>query len=80
MPIVHLSDRALVRVSGPDAEHFLHNIITADISERQADVAKPSALLTPQGKMAGDDRSELRQQEPAHDHRGDAAHHAGDTQ
>ena len=54
MPTIHLSDRALVRVSGPDAEHFLQNIITADISALQADVAKPSALLTPQGKIMFD--------------------------
>ena len=54
MPTIHLSDRALVRVSGPDAEHFLQNIITADISALPADVAKPSALLTPQGKIMFD--------------------------
>ena len=54
MPTVHLSDRALIRVDGPDAEHFLQNIITADIDGLQHDVAKPAALLTPQGKILFD--------------------------
>ncbi len=54
MPIVRLDDRAVVSVSGPDAEHFLQNIITADLAALRDDEAKPSALLTPQGKILFD--------------------------
>ncbi|TIV36765.1 MAG: folate-binding protein, partial [Mesorhizobium sp.] len=28
MPFTQLNDRALITVSGPDAEHFLQNILT----------------------------------------------------
>jgi folate-binding protein YgfZ len=54
MPSVSLPDRAVLRVAGPDAEHFLQNIITADLSDLPAGAAKPSALLTPQGKILFD--------------------------
>ncbi len=49
-----LTDRTLVRVNGPDAEHLLQNIVTADLDALQAGEAKPSALLTPQGKILFD--------------------------
>jgi len=54
MPIARLDDRALISVSGPDAEHFLQNIVTADLDALKAGEAKPSALLTPQGKILFD--------------------------
>ena len=54
MPTARLDDRAIVSVSGPDAEHFLQNIVTADLDALQAGEAKPSALLTPQGKILFD--------------------------
>ncbi len=54
MPTAHLHDRAIVSVSGPDAEHFLQNIVTADLDTLAAGEAKPSALLTPQGKILFD--------------------------
>jgi folate-binding protein YgfZ len=54
MPSVSLPDRAVLRVAGPDAEHFLQNIVTADLSDLPAYAAKPSALLTPQGKILFD--------------------------
>lgn len=54
MPTAHLHDRAIVSVSGPDAEHFLQNIITADLDTLKPDEAKPSALLAPQGKILFD--------------------------
>jgi tRNA-modifying protein YgfZ len=54
MPTARLDDRAIVSVSGPDAEHFLQNIVTADLDVLQAGDAKPSALLTPQGKILFD--------------------------
>ena len=54
MPITHLQDRALVNLSGPDAEHFLQNIITPNLDGLVAGEAMPGALLTPQGKILFD--------------------------
>ncbi|MHB2265759.1 CAF17-like 4Fe-4S cluster assembly/insertion protein YgfZ [Aliihoeflea sp. PC F10.4] len=54
MPVVHLADRALVTVTGPDAEHFLQNLITTDLAALGMNEARPSALLTPQGKILFD--------------------------
>lgn len=54
MPSVSLTDRALVRVAGPDAEHFLQNIVTADLTDMPDSALKPCALLTPQGKIMFD--------------------------
>lgn len=54
MPSARLDDRALISVSGPDAEHFLQNIVTADLDALKPGEAKPSALLTPQGKILFD--------------------------
>ena len=31
MPIARLDDRAIITVSGADAEHFLQNIVTSDL-------------------------------------------------
>ncbi|MEW9837594.1 CAF17-like 4Fe-4S cluster assembly/insertion protein YgfZ [Mesorhizobium marinum] len=54
MPTAHLEDRAIVSVTGADAEHFLQNIVTADLDALAHGQAKPSALLTPQGKILFD--------------------------
>ncbi|MEP6566126.1 MAG: folate-binding protein YgfZ [Mesorhizobium sp.] len=54
MPFALLRDRALISVSGPDAEHFLQNILTTDLDVLRAGEAKPGALLTPQGKILFD--------------------------
>ncbi|WP_315919549.1 folate-binding protein YgfZ [Mesorhizobium sp. SP-1A] len=54
MPSALLKDRALVTVSGPDAEHFLQNILTVDLDRLKPGEAKPGALLTPQGKILFD--------------------------
>ena len=54
MPTAHLLDRAVVSVEGPDAEHFLQNIVTTDLDQLEAGEAKPGALLTPQGKILFD--------------------------
>ncbi|MER8639122.1 folate-binding protein YgfZ [Mesorhizobium sp. M1006] len=54
MPFAPLRDRALVSVSGPDAEHFLQNILTTDLDVLGSSEAKPGALLTPQGKILFD--------------------------
>lgn len=50
----HLSDRALIRVGGPDAQHFLQNLVTADIDGIPEQGASACALLTPQGKILFD--------------------------
>ena len=54
MPTARLADRALVSVSGPDAEHFLQNILTVDLGDLAAGEARPGALLAPQGKILFD--------------------------
>jgi len=54
MPFALLKDRALISVSGQDAEHFLQNILTTDLDTLGAGEAKPGALLTPQGKILFD--------------------------
>ena len=54
MPIVRLPDRALITVSGPDAEHLLQNIVTTDLDALKQEEVKPGALLTPQGKIMFD--------------------------
>lgn len=47
-----LVDRALIRVSGPDARPFLQGLITQEIATAKGPVF--AALLTPQGKIAFD--------------------------
>ena len=54
MPIAHLEDRALIHLSGADAEHFLQNIVTTDLDALSGGEAKPGALLAPQGKILFD--------------------------
>ena len=54
MPFAQFNDRALISVSGPDAEHFLQNILTTDLDTLGAGQAKPGALLAPQGKILFD--------------------------
>jgi tRNA-modifying protein YgfZ len=54
MPSAFLSDRALVSVTGNDAQDFLHNLITTDIAGLPEGEARPGALLTPQGKILFD--------------------------
>ncbi|RUT94251.1 folate-binding protein, partial [Mesorhizobium sp. USDA-HM6] len=54
MPFALLKDRALISVSGPDAEHFLQNILTTDLDTLRPGEAKPGALLSPQGKILFD--------------------------
>ncbi|TRC95429.1 folate-binding protein YgfZ [Mesorhizobium sp. WSM4303] len=54
MHFAQLENRALISVSGPDAEHFLQNILTTDLDLLKAEEVKPGALLTPQGKILFD--------------------------
>jgi folate-binding protein YgfZ len=54
MTVAHLTDRTLIAVSGLDAEPLLQGIITTDLDALAGRVAKPGALLTPQGKILFD--------------------------
>ena len=54
MPVSNLSNRALIRISGAEAEHFLHNLVTTDIEGLQTGELSAGALLTPQGKIMFD--------------------------
>jgi folate-binding protein YgfZ len=54
MPFAQLDNRALISISGLDAEHFLQNILTTDLDILKPGEAKPGALLAPQGKILFD--------------------------
>jgi folate-binding protein YgfZ len=54
MPVAHLEDRTLLAVSGDEAEHFLQNLITADLSTLKDGEVRSAALLSPQGKILFD--------------------------
>lgn len=47
-------DRALLRVSGPDAVGFLDNLLTQDVTRLDEAGVLYAALLTPQGKVIAD--------------------------
>lgn len=49
-----LPGRAVISVQGPEAGHFLHNLLTADIDHLADGEAAYAALLTPQGKILFD--------------------------
>lgn len=49
-----LTDRGLIAVTGPDAERFLQDLITNDVSRASGGAAIYAALLTPQGKYLFD--------------------------
>lgn len=54
MPIENLNDRSVLAISGPDASTLLQGLVTANIDKIANDAVVPSALLTPQGKIAFD--------------------------
>lgn len=54
MPALILNDRILLLVGGAEAEHFLQNLITANVETLGEGEARPCALLTPQGKILFD--------------------------
>jgi tRNA-modifying protein YgfZ len=54
MPVSNLQNRSLIRVSGEEAEHFLHNLVTSDIEGLSPGELAAGALLTPQGKILFD--------------------------
>src|SRR5688572_9824208 len=48
------TDRAVLAISGAEATHFLHNLLTADVEDLQPGETRYAALLTPQGKILFD--------------------------
>ncbi len=49
-----LTDRAVVRIAGPDAAQLLHNVLTLDMPGVERHGSGYGALLTPQGKILWD--------------------------
>jgi tRNA-modifying protein YgfZ len=47
-------DRAVLALTGAETEHFLQNLVTADVLGLAVGEARYSALLTPQGKILFD--------------------------
>jgi tRNA-modifying protein YgfZ len=54
MESVHLSDRAVIALEGPEARPFLQNLITNDMTDLAPGHALYAALLAPQGKILFD--------------------------
>jgi tRNA-modifying protein YgfZ len=54
MPVSNIPNRSLIRVSGAETMHFLHNLVTCDIEGLKAGELTAGALLTPQGKVLFD--------------------------
>jgi folate-binding protein YgfZ len=52
--IAHLARRGVVAVEGPDAEKFLNDLVTADVTGTGNGRAVYAGLLTPQGKVLFD--------------------------
>jgi hypothetical protein len=52
--IARLDSRALIRVSGPDARPFLHNLLTQDVETLAPDQLRFGALLSPPGRLLFD--------------------------
>lgn len=54
MPIARLDSRARVRVAGPDARPFVHNLLTQDVEGLAPGQLRYGALLGPQGRLLFD--------------------------
>ena len=52
--IARLDSRALVRISGPDARPFLHNLLTQDVETLNDGDLRFAALLSPPGRLLFD--------------------------
>lgn len=52
--IARLDSRALIRISGPDARPFLHNLLTQDVETLTAGELRFGALLSPPGRLLFD--------------------------
>ena len=51
---IFLSNRAVLKISGPNYLTFLNNILTSDITKIKPKEVAPSALLSPQGRILFD--------------------------
>ena len=51
---LYLDNRRVLKVSGSNCIEFLNNILTLDISKLLPFEARPSALLSPQGRVLFD--------------------------
>jgi hypothetical protein len=54
MEPVHLTDRAVLAVTGPQARDFLQGLVTHDLAALKPGMGLYSALLSPQGKILFD--------------------------
>ncbi len=54
MSIARLNSRAVIRIEGPDARHFLHNLLTQNVETIKDGELRFGALLTPQGRLMVD--------------------------
>lgn len=54
MSIARLDSRALIRLSGPDARPFLHNLLTQDVETLAPGALRFGALLSPPGRLLFD--------------------------
>jgi folate-binding protein YgfZ len=54
MESIHLSDRAVIALEGPEARAFLQGLITNDLTDLAPDYGLYAALLAPQGKILFD--------------------------
>lgn len=52
--IARLDSRALVKVGGPDARDFLHNLLTQDVETLEPGALRFGALLSPPGRLLFD--------------------------
>ena len=52
--IARLDSRALIRVTGPDARPFLHNLLTQDVETLAPGQLRFGALLSPPGRLLFD--------------------------
>lgn len=52
--IARLDSRALIRVSGPDAKPFLHNLLTQDVETLAPATLRFGSLLSPPGRLLFD--------------------------
>lgn len=54
MSPTHETARTLIAVTGKDAPHLLHSVLTANVETLQPGIARACALLSPQGKVLFD--------------------------
>ena len=52
--IARLPSRALIRIGGPDAKPFLHNLLTQDVETIGEGELRFGALLSPPGRLLFD--------------------------